>query len=168
VGFTCSVCGEYHDETLRDVRAGLPEPVFALGEAEREERVEVGDDWCRFLDSSGEMRHYMRGLLHLPVREDTGDFRFGVWVEVSAEDFQCLWELWSDVRGHESAPFFGRLANELTSYGGTVGLPVALQLREVSVLPAVVVLTSDHPLGHDQRAGITAGAAQRLAEAVLH
>ena len=168
MGFTCSVCGEYHDETLRDIRAGLPEPVFALAEHEREERVEVSDDWCRFLDASGESRFYTRGLLHLPGDRTDEEFRFGVWIEVSAADFYRLGELWHDVRGHESAPFFGRLANELSPYRGTVGLPVALQLREVSVLPAVVVLDPDHPLGRDQRAGLGAAAVRRLAETVLH
>ena len=29
-GFTCSVCGEYHDALLLDIRLGLPDAVFEL------------------------------------------------------------------------------------------------------------------------------------------
>jgi hypothetical protein len=147
---------------------GLPEPVFELDVAERGERAEVEDDWCRLLDRSSETRHFVRGLVNLPVRGDSDDFRFGVWVEVSSPDFERLEELWHDPEGSETAPVFGALANELAPYVGTVDLPVALQLRDVEILPAVILLDAEHPLGADQRNGITVEAADRLAETVLH
>lgn len=168
MAWVCSVCGEEHEGRLRDIRMGLPEPVFALDEAERGERAEVEDDWCRLLDRSGETRHFVRGLVNLPVRDDGDDFRFGVWVEVSSADFERLEELWHDPDGSEAAPVFGALANELAPYVDTVDLPVAIQLRDVRILPAVIVLDAAHPLGADQRAGISMEKADRLAETVLH
>jgi hypothetical protein len=168
VGWVCSVCGEEHEGRLRDIRLGLPEPVFELGELERGERAEVEDDWCRLLDRSGETRHFVRGLIHLPIRGESDEFRFGVWVEVTAADFERLEELWHDPDGSETGPVFGALANELAPYRGTVDLPVAVQLRDVEILPAVILLDAEHPLGRDQRTGITIDAADRLAETVLH
>jgi hypothetical protein len=168
VGWVCSVCGEEHEGRLRDIRLGLPEAVFVLGEAERGERAEVEDDWCRLLDRSGETRHFVRGLVHLPVRDEPDEFRFGVWVEVTRADFERLEELWHDPDGSESGPVFGALANQLAPYHDTVDLPVALQLRDVRILPAVIVLDAEHRLGADQRAGISLEAADRLAETVLH
>ena len=46
MGYTCSVCGEYHDELMLDIRLGLPDDVFALSEDERERATEHGEDWC--------------------------------------------------------------------------------------------------------------------------
>lgn len=168
MGWVCSVCGEEHEGRLRDVRMGLPEPVFQLGEAERGERAEVEEDWCRFMDRSGETRYFVRGLVHVPVRGEADEFRFGIWVEVTAADFERLGELWHDPDGSETGPVFGALANELAPYVDTVDLPVAIQLRDVRILPAVIVLDAHHPLGADQRAGISVPAADRLAETALH
>jgi hypothetical protein len=168
LAWTCSVCGEQHGEQLLDVRAGLPEAVFALTDAEREERAEVWDDWCRFVDGTGRTRFYLRGVIHLPVHESTEEFRFGVWVEVGEGDFYRLTELWHDEDGSPTRPFFGQLANELNLYPGTLGLPVALQLRDQRHLPGVILLDADHRIVSDQREGIDMSRVQQLAETVLH
>ena len=168
MGFTCSVCGGRHETPLRDIRAALPDSVFELDEDARAERATIGDDASILVDDHGELAYYVRTLLHLPIRDLDEDFRFGAWAEVGGRDYARLAALWHEERGYESPPFFGRLANELTGYDGTLGLPVAVQLRDVRVLPAAVVLDARHPLGRDQRVGIDEVAAQHLAELVLH
>jgi hypothetical protein len=166
LGWTCSVCGERHDEELRDIRCSLPDAVFRVREPERSERAEVGDDWCRFLDDAGVARFYLRALLHLPIARTPDDFRFGVWVEVDEPDFYRLGELWDD--DDALRPFFGRLANDLDGYDETAGLPVALQLRQVNLLPSAILLGSGHRLVDEQRSGMSQERARRLAEAALH
>jgi hypothetical protein len=166
LAWTCRVCGEQHEEQLRDIRAGLPEAVFELSEAEREERAQVSDDWCRFVDENGATHFYVRGVLHLPVERSRDDFRFGVWVELGEGDFYALGELWDE--SHATRAFFGRLANELNLYPGTTGLPVAVQLRAEAHLPAVILLDAEHDIVASQRAGIDEDRAQQLAETVLH
>jgi hypothetical protein len=168
VPWTCTVCGELHDEQLRDIRAGLPDPVFEIDEVERRERVDSDTDWCRFVDQNGALRLYVRGVLHLPIKRSDDDFRFGVWVEVGEADFYRLGDLWHDEDGMATRPFFGWLANKLNLYPGTLGLPVALQLRDVHRLPAVILLDAEHPIVVDQRRGIDEEQANRLAETVLH
>jgi hypothetical protein len=158
---------------MRDIRLGVPDPVFALDDEERERRVTMNDDFCIFSDTPETLRFFVRGLLHLPIRRNEHglgpeDFRYGVWVEVDADGYRRLGDGWHDDRGHETAPVFGRLANELTSYPGTDGLDAALQLREVHILPAVVLVDERHPLAEHQRRGIGEAQANRLAETVLH
>ncbi len=169
MSWTCSVCGERHEEELRDIRAGLPDVVYALRELEREERAEVSDDWCRYVDEAGVQHAYVRGVVHLPIIDSDDDFRFGVWIEVTARDFHRLGDLWDDGDdGGASRPFFGTLAYDLNLYPGTLGLRVALQLRDVRRLPGVILLGGDHELVRDQRRGITPARAEQLAESVLH
>jgi hypothetical protein len=165
MGYTCSVCGAYHDDEVRDIRMTLPEPVFRLDERERAERAWVGEDSSVLRDDGGE-RYFVRGLLELPLRNADDRFAYGVWVEVGEDDFSALDKLWRDPDGHLHAPFAGRLANELTPYRGTVGLPVGLRLRDVRVLPLVELETGDHPLVRDQLAGISDHHAHELGAAV--
>jgi hypothetical protein len=164
MGFTCSVCGQYHDEQLLDIRAGLPDAVFALDGPERDARAEIGDDWC-VLD---EERFFVRGLIELPIPPLGQDFRFGAWVEVAPDDFTRVGELWHDPRGRRHPPFAATLANELKPYTGTAGLPVLLRLEEVERLPSIEVLDGEHALGRDQREGVDEPAVHRLAATVLH
>jgi hypothetical protein len=168
LGFVCSVCGEYHDELMLDIRMGLPEAVFALREEEREYRAEVGEDFAVFDPADGERRYFVRGLLEIPIPELESYFGYGVWIEVDADRFDRLGELWDDERGLEEPPFAGKLANELTPYEGTVGLPVMLQLRDVNLLPTVELVETDHLLRAEQRGGISEARAQELAATVLH
>jgi hypothetical protein len=168
VGWTCSVCGELHEEAMRDVRLGLPDPVFTLDESQREQQTRRSDDACVFVDEAQAVHHFVRGVLHLPVTGTDEDFRFGVWVEVDGADYDRLGRLWDDSDGSTSRPFFGTLANELAPYETAAGLPVAVQLRDVHVLPGVIVLDAEHALGRDQRIGISEAHANRLAETVLH
>ena len=168
MGFVCSVCGEHHDELLLDIRMGLPEEVYALAEEEREARAEMGEDSGVYRSAGGEEHCYVRALLQLPIPELDRYFGYGTWVEVDGRSFDRLGELWDDERGLHEPPFTGRLANELPPYVGTLGLPVMLQLREVSLLPTVELVETDHVLRAEQRNGITAARAQELAAPWMH
>jgi hypothetical protein len=168
LGFVCSVCGEYHEELMLDVRMGLPEPIFELSDDERDERAQIAEDWCILRDEAGAEHFYVRGLLQIPVPSLETYFGYGSWIEVDPDSFRRLGELWSDERGQDEPPFSGRLANELIPYAGTVGLPVMLQLREVDLLPTVELVETDHPLRGEQRTGVTEERAQELSAAVLH
>jgi hypothetical protein len=168
LGWTCSICGEYHEDDLLDIRMTLPEPVFRLSEPERGERAELGDDWCRLREAEGAWRHYTRGILEIPIHESDRYFGYGVWVELAAPDFYRIGELWSDPAGAQVPAFSGELANELTPYTETEGLSAAIKLRDVNLLPTVHLGHADHALVSDQRQGITLDRARTLAEASLH
>jgi hypothetical protein len=168
LGFTCSVCGEYHDELLLDIRMALPEPVFELSDDERAERAELGEDSGVYREAGGREHYYVRGLLEIPIPSLDRYFGYGTWVEVDGDSYDRLGELWHDERGRDEPPFAGRLANELSPYEGTFGLPAMLQLREVELLPLVELVDTDHLLRAEQQNGITEARAQQLAATVMH
>jgi hypothetical protein len=165
VSFTGSVCGEQHEGEVRDIRLTLPDPVFRLDEDERARRAWVGEDSSVLREPDGD-RHFVRGLLELPIRGEDGYFGYGSWVEVSAGDFADLGELWHEPDGWRHEPFPGVLANELAPYTSTVGLPLRLRLRDVRLLPLIELEAGDHPLVRDQAEGITDHDAHGLAAVV--
>jgi hypothetical protein len=165
VGFTCAVCGESHAGETRDIRMSLPQPIFLLDEDEREHRAWVGED-SAILRQGERERFFVRGLLELPVAGEDGYFGYGAWIEVSEPDFAALRELWNDDEGWRSGPFTGTLANELSPYAFTEGLPLQLRLRDVQLLPLVELEDGDHELVRAQRQGISPHRAHQLAATV--
>lgn len=163
MGFACAVCGETHAGETRDIRMGLPQPIFLLDEEEREHRSWVGED-AAILDGE---RFFVRALVELPIAGEEGYFGYGAWIEVSEPDYAALVELWHDEDGWRSEPFAGTLANELSPYAFTDGLPVKLRLRDVRLLPLVELEDGEHELVRAQRHGISPHRAHQLAATVL-
>ena len=159
MSFTCEVCGETHAGETRDIRMGLPDPIFRLDEDERERRAYVDGDFAAL---DGE-RFFVRALLELPIDGEDGYFGYGAWVEVSREDVESLGELWHDEEAEEAGPFSGTLANELSPYAFTEGLPVRIRLRDVRLLPLVELDEANHELVRAQRRGISLHRAHELA-----
>jgi hypothetical protein len=165
VAFTCTVCGETHAGEMRDIRLGLPQPIFRLDDDERRQRAYVEDDFAVLHNENGD-RHFVRGLLELPIPEEDGRFGYGSWIEVSKQDVTELGELWDDEDGWRNGPFSGTLANELSPYFATEGLSVRLRLRDVSLLPLVELEDGEHELVRAQRNGISSHRAHELAATV--
>ena len=165
MAFTCDVCGEKHAGETRDIRMGLPQPIFLLDEDERERRSVVGDDSAVLHAETGD-RYFVRALLELPIAGEDGYFGYGAWIEVSETDFAALGDLWDDEDGWQSEPVAGTLANDLSPYAFTDGLPLQIRLRDVELLPLVELDDADHELVRAQRNGISAHRAHQLAETV--
>jgi hypothetical protein len=165
VAFTCDVCGETHAGETRDIRMGLPQPIFLLDEDEREQRSSVSDDSAVLHADAGD-RFFVRGLLELPIAGEDGYFGYGAWIEVSEPDFAALGELWDDEDGWRAEPVAGTLANELSPYAFTEGLPLQIRLRDVELLPLVELDDGEHELVRAQRQGISPHRAHQLAATV--
>lgn len=165
MGFTCDVCGEKHAGETRDIRMGLPQPIFLLDDDEREQRSLVSDDSAVLHGESGD-RFFVRALLELPIAGEDGYFGYGAWIEVSEPDFAALRELWDDDDGWRSEPVAGTLANELSPYAFTEGLSLQIRLRDVELLPLVELEDGEHELVRAQRYGISPHRAHQLAATV--
>ncbi len=165
MSFTCDVCGETHAGETRDIRMGLPQPIFLLDEDERERRCLVSDDSAVLHAEAGD-RYFVRALLELPIAGGPGYFGYGAWIEVSEPDFAALSELWDDVDGWRSDPVAGTLANELSPYAFTEGLSLQIRLRDVELLPLVELEDGAHELVRAQRYGISPHRAHQLAATV--
>jgi hypothetical protein len=161
VGYTCTICGRFHEEEMRDVRAGLPEEIFRLSDDERRRRAVIspGGD---FATLDGEQL-FVRALLEVPIPSEVDCFGWGVWVRVSGADCDDVAERWLDPES-VGRSYPGSLATHLPAYGETLGLPGTLTLRDVDRLPAFEVSDGAHPLVMEQHAGITLERARELAE----
>ena len=104
----------------------------------------------------------MRGVVELPI-EHGSHFGYGIWVEVGEADCLRLVETWHEPIDGES--FHGRLANELATYPGSLGLRVTLETREQ--LPAVHI-DDEHLLAVEQKDGISEARADELAASGHH
>jgi len=165
MSFTCDVCGETHAGETRDIRMGLPQPIYLLDEEERRSRAYVEEDFAVLRGQTGD-RCFVRALLELPIDGEDGYFGYGAWVEVSEEDVAVLGELWDDEEGERASPFSGTLANELSPYAFTEGLAVRLRLRDVQLLPLLELEDGEHELVRAQRHGISSHRAHQLAATV--
>jgi hypothetical protein len=165
VGFTCDICGATHGGETRDIRMGLPQPIFLLDEDERRRRSLVTDDAAVLHDEAGD-RFFVRALLELPIAGEEGYFGYGAWIEVSEPDFLALRELWDDDDGWRAGPVAGTLANELSPYAFTEGLSLRIRLRDVELLPLVELEDGEHELVRAQRHGISPHRAHQLAATV--
>lgn len=144
---------------------GLPQPIFLLDEEERDRQAYVEDDFAVLHTEKGE-RYFVRALVELPISGEDGYFGYGSWVEVSAEDVAVLGKLWHDEEGKRAGPFSGTLANELSPYAFTEGLPVRIRLRDVQLLPLVELEDANHELVRAQRNGISRHRAHELAATI--
>jgi hypothetical protein len=151
----CSKCGAEHDLSEIELSFDQPDAYFDIPREERTSRVATNDTATVIDDRTPHTRFFLRGVIVIPVRGETerDGFGWGVWSEVAEEQFERVIELWEGKRQADASPISGRLANEIGSFPGSLGLPVQLRLRGTSKAPEVDIVQRDHPLGMIQRTG---------------
>jgi len=149
-GFVCSICGMEHAGLLTDWAFSLPDEVWGIPEPERSEVARFNNDLCQW----GE-RYFIRCVLEVPLKDENGFFGWGAWAEVEWNTFERYLELY-DEDGWSERAHNGTLANDLSEYGHTTGVPVLIQFREATKRPALQLLATDQSLlGSEQRQGIS-------------
>lgn len=164
LAYTCSICGLVHDGLPLSWGPSAPDMWAELSPDEQSRRGEAGTDQTVIDD-----RHFfIRGRIEDPITETGETFAWLVWVEVSAEDFFKMSELWS-IEGRESKaePYDGELANNLRLYKEpTIGLPVRVHTRPVGERPLVEIL-GEHELRNEQLRGITLHRVQEVYQGLI-
>lgn len=150
-GFQCGSCGKLHDHLPRDLAYERPASYFGVPEPERERRVRISNDLCSIDDE----HFFIRGVLYLPIHQSDEQFGWGVWVEVMRADFDQYVSAWKrDVE--DTVPAFpGLLDGGVQPYPESDRLEVWVKLRSGGQRPVFTVVSEEHPLGVDQRAGIS-------------
>jgi hypothetical protein len=156
MAFICSVCGKEHDALPRDMAYELPADYFEIPPSERRERVwldaEKNPDLC-VIDGS---RFYLRGVLAVPVKGESGDeFRWGTWAEVEEKNLRRYYELWNETDVSNEPTFPGFLSGGIRDFEGSDGLEVVVELQSNKQRPHLTVVSETHPLGIVQRDGVT-------------
>ena len=161
-GFTCASCGEYH-VGMPTFGWDWPIPYLFVPESEREERVELGPDFCVIDDKE----FYVRGCLDIPVHGHDEPFSWGAWVSLSRDGFHRYAALHDDVSREAGARFVGWLSSTMPGYPAEE-LKAALHVRPWPTRPFIELEPTQHPLAVEQREGITQARVQEIAERVLH
>jgi hypothetical protein len=159
----CAICGEESDLLAMEPSYGRPDAYFEVPKKQREYLTNFSKDDGRIRNADDtERRYFLRVLLSIPIRGEERDVAWGVWVEVSAADWERAYDLWDDPRQGEEPSFPARLANTLRGYEGTLGLPGRVRLTGPKTAP-LFELDADvgHPLAREQRTGVDA---QRVIE----
>jgi len=162
--WTCSQCGETHDDLPLCYGAEAPELYASIPAAERDVRAELDTDLC-IID---QQHFFILGRICIPIIGSKDPFVWLVWVSLSQPNFERTLTLW-ETQGRESEPpYFGWLSTQLPVYPSTLNLPTSVQTMLVGERPSIMVRDEEHPLAEEQRQGITPSRLQAIAEELLH
>ncbi|MDF1561648.1 MAG: DUF2199 domain-containing protein [Deltaproteobacteria bacterium] len=153
----CETCGEEH--ALLDPAFRRPDAVVLMPPGERAERVKEDDDLCAIRAAEKGKRHWYYVRCVLPVRIHDRDevLMWGIWAEVSEEDFERVVDHWEDPAQERLPAMEAKLANTIPGYPPTVGLPVHLRLTGPATRPELVIAPeADHPFATLLREGVDA------------
>lgn len=151
--YFCSHCGRQHDGLPTDWGFKLPDEVHELSYLTQYRRARHNADLCT-LD---EARHFIRTLLPLPLLDDGPEafFNWGVWLEVDRATHDLYVDSWTrDISAQGDCS--GRIANDITVYGGTLGLPVRIAFQPGTARPLAQLMPgTPHALALEQAKGIS-------------
>jgi hypothetical protein len=143
--YTCEICGQFHDELPMVIAYKHPADYFGVPPGDLATRVKYTEDVCMI----DEQAFFIRGVLEVPIRDTNDHFEWGVWAEVSEQDFRRYFDLW-DADGVEAEPpFDGRLSGGISYYADSDQLAVRVHLRSGGKRPLFYVVSDQHALGRD-------------------
>lgn len=145
--FWCSLCQKHHAHGEAGFR--LPDAAFALTLPPEERTRLKGLDNIDVAVVLGKS-FFVRGVADIPVL-GTDDFHgIGFWAQISAKDFADF-----EARGRTNHPSYeGRIANQSTFLGPTLGLATRVDFLAPGVRPSLVLYDQTHPLARAQTTGI--------------
>ena len=152
----CATCGQEHDLLTVEPNYAWPDAYLEIPKKQRKFLTSFGKDDGRIRNADDtERRHFLRVLLAVPINGESTDVAWGVWVEVSAADWERAYERWDDPDQAGEPPFPARLANSLRGYEGTLGLPGRVRLTGPKMAPLFERdVAVEQPLAREHRAGV--------------
>ena len=160
----CTACGDIHENAPMGYGAIEPEIAGAMSEDEKDSRVVNDGETCVIDDRM----FFIKGSIEIPVEGSAEKFVWTVWVSLSEENFVRALDLWHEADRGQEPPYLGWLSTRLPVYPDTIELETRIHTREVGKRPRIELVAADHPLGLEQRAGITRARVQEIAQALLH
>lgn len=163
--FTCSCCGEIHEELPFTWGADAPAFANSIPENEWKDRIDLNSDQC-VIDGK---YFFILGRIEIPIIDTKENFYWLAWVSLSEENFVRASELWATVGRENEPPYFGWLQSEFYCYSeSTLNLKTNLHTQPLGERPLVELEPTDHPLSIEQRNGITLQRVQQIAERFMH
>ena len=141
-----------------------PNTIESIPVRERRRRVKLRREYC-IVDRR---EYYVRSCLDLRIAAEKQRFRWVVWIRVPQNDFREILSIWRQLRGRRFIRCSGELGSDLPYDVPTRGLAVELRDAGPGYRPWVVVSSTDHILGREQRAGISLERAYELSGRAMH
>ena len=161
--FRCPSSSKLH-RGLPDLVNDAPGPFYAVPEAEREQRCVLHSDFC-IID---EAYYYIRCVMEIPIQGEAHDrLGWGIWCQVDARDFDAYGETFAHEQQSHLGAFYGHVANTLTGYPETSGLPCRIVPKDGGLRPLIELDHGTHPLIGHQKSGITLKQAISFASRVM-
>ncbi|MCC7368476.1 MAG: DUF2199 domain-containing protein [Chloroflexi bacterium] len=142
----------------RDIAFALPKHLCLVPPSQRAERAQWTTDLCVIDDRD----YLIRGILAVPVPEEQGEFTWGVWARVARADFEQYVDAWESDSELQVPLFTGQLSGGIEPYTDADRLDVVVHLQGGGLRPRFLVISDRHPLGQDQRHGITTAEADSM------
>jgi hypothetical protein len=150
IALICSKCGVEHPLEEMELTFRRPDDVAKLPAEDRERLVRENSDLCIIEED----RFFVRAVLPLPVETREDPYCIGLWVEVSRDTFDHIYHLWDSEDQSAEPPFAARIANEIPTAAGSLGLEAELQLTGPRTRPKVFLAPANHQLYLEQTRGI--------------
>ncbi|NOQ34280.1 MAG: DUF2199 domain-containing protein [Methylococcaceae bacterium] len=162
--FKCSCCGELHEGSPS---FAFPAPTYVnqLPESEKDNIIESGEDLFKVKDGDN-IHHFIRACLEVPILGCDEPFIWGIWVSLSAQNFNRYVTGWDDV--DESDSYFGWFSSKLPYYDDTLSLKAQVRPRKNGIRPYLEIEQDGHELANDLNTYISIEKAQRIAEFCMH
>jgi len=161
--FRCQTCGEIH-AGAPGFGAFAPLSYYAIPEAERASRCDLGSDHC-VIDRA---HFFVRGCLEIPVHGADEPLVWGVWVSLSEHSFGAWLKVFDEEHRSHVGPFFGWLNASLKPYPETINLKTQVHLRDHGRRPWIELEPTNHPLALEQRNGISVDRVAEIYATMMH
>ncbi|TGD79766.1 DUF2199 domain-containing protein [Hymenobacter wooponensis] len=163
-GFTCTRCGEVHEDIPMCFGAEYPDYYFSVPPDERQLRIEHTGDFC-VVD---EEHFFIRARIEIPVVDSDELFCWNVWTSLSETNFLRANEKLNDPERVNEPAYFGWLQTAIPGYTNTLNIKTLVHTQVVGIIPRVEIIEENHPLIAEQQQGITWQRVIELAETALH
>ena len=155
----CACCGKQMTGLPMNMSFGPPVDWDRVDSGELKV-LQLDEDFCKIQNPDGQIDHFIRCLMPLPVPQLHDEFGFGVWMSVSAQSCD-VYEAGFD-SGHYAKPgCFGYLMHQIAEYPGSFLLHADVEFWPGNERPRVFLHDADHPLVNAQENGVDAAQVQR-------
>ena len=147
----CPCCEKLVPADTIELTFCRPDDIAVMDEEKREKKCKYNDD---IYICEGH-NFYIRCVLPLPVHDKDEDYSLGVWIQVSENNFNKIWDLWDDEKQSKEPPMDGLLANTVPLTEGSKNTKVLVQLTGPTSRPKVLIQDEECSLYKEQTCGIT-------------
>ena len=147
----CPCCDKMVSANSIELIFRKPDFIASLSESEIKNNCRYSDDVFTYKTD----KFYIRCILPIPVHEKDDDYCLGVWVKVTQEDFEHIYNIWEIKDQTNELPIVGLLANDVPLTKNTLNAEIKIQLIGDKSRPIVTITDQSCSLKKEQMCGIS-------------